>query len=152
MKNDWKGMEHLPNLEHLRMAALASTGLMAEFARAAAQDIEELLELLPVRREATLPASAWAGSAAPYTQTVSVEGVRADEAGQLVQIVPRTAGREAWDAAGVRCTAQGAGKLTFSAQEKPSGNISVFVLLQAFGGEAASTLSRSEAGAREVTG
>lgn len=86
--------------------------------------------LLPVSRTVTLTAGAWAGAAAPYSQTVSVPGVTADEAAQQVQVVPAAAGMDAWEAAEVKCTAQGAGTLTFRAREKPSAAIQVFVILQ----------------------
>ena len=121
----------LTNLAHLRLAALAAQGLTAEVAAAVADAIEEVAERLPVRRSVTLKSAAtsWAGSG-PYTQTVAVEGVRADEAGQLVRIVPVSTSEDAWEAAGVKCTGQGAGALTFSAQEKPGGNLSVYVILQ----------------------
>lgn len=124
MKND------LTNLAHLRQTALAAQGLMAEVAGAAAEAIEEVAAGLPVQRSVTLTAAGWTGSAAPYAQTAAVAGVRADEAGQLVQVVPASASLEAWEAAGVKCTGQGAGTLAFSAQEKPGGNILVYVILQ----------------------
>lgn len=121
------------SVDQLRQAALASQGLAAEVAGAAADAIVEVADALPVRRSVTLTASGWAGSAAPYTQTAAVAGVRADEAGQLVQVAPASASREAWNAAGVQCTAQGAGTLTFSAAEKPGTDISVYVVLQEVG-------------------
>ena len=119
----------LPNLGHLREAALAARGLIGAVAGAAADAIAEVAAGLPVRRSVTLTAAGWAGSG-PYTQTAAVEGVRADEAGQLVQVVPASASLEAWEAAGVKCTGQGAGTLAFSAQEMPTADISIFVILQ----------------------
>lgn len=119
----------LTTLGHLRDAALAARGLIGTVASAAADAIAEVAAGLPRRRSVTLTAAGWTGSG-PYTKSVAVAGVRADEAGQLVQVVPASASREAWEAAGVKCTGQGAGTLAFSAQEKPSGNISVYVILQ----------------------
>lgn len=120
----------MTSVEQLRQTALACQGLAAEVAGAAADAIAEVAEGLPVRRSATLTAAGWAGSAAPYTQTAAVAGVRADEAGQLVQTVPASASREAWNAAGVQCTGQGAGSLAFEALENPGTDISVYVVLQ----------------------
>ena len=119
----------LTSVAQLRQAALAAQGLTAEVAGAAAEAIAEVAAGLPVGRSVTLAAASWTGSG-PYTQTAAVAGVRADEAGQLVQVVPAAGSMDAWEAAGVRCTAQGAGTLTFQAQEKPAAGISIFVILQ----------------------
>ncbi len=123
----------MTSVDQLRQAALACQGLAAEVAGAAADAIAEVADALPVRRSVTLTASGWAGSAAPYTQTAAVTGVRADEAGQLVQVAPASVSRESWNAAGVQCTGQGNGTLAFEAREKPEGNISVYVVLQEVG-------------------
>lgn len=56
---------------------------------------------------ATLPLASWAGAQAPYTQTVTVSGVTAND---LIIV----GGDDGYSAAGVKCTAQAAGKLTFS--------------------------------------
>ena len=134
----------LPNLGHLRETALAAQGLIAEVALAAAEDIEAAM---PQSRIVTLPVTGWTGTAAgavadrpqgsegaaqaaPYSQTVDVAGILADEGAQMVQIVPAAASMDAWEAAGVRCTAQAAGKLTFAAKEKPGGSLKIFVVLQ----------------------
>ena len=84
----------------------------------------------PIGRSVTLTADNWTGTAAPYSQTVAVPGVLADEAVQLVQIVPTADSMDAWEAAGVRCTAQAVGKLTFMAKEKPAGDLNIFAILQ----------------------
>lgn len=121
----------LPNLGHLRETALAAQGLIAEVALAAAEDIEAAM---PHSRTVTLPATGWKGDAVPYSQAVDVAGVLADEAAQLVQIVPAADSMDAWEAAGVRCAAQAAGKLTFTAKEKPGGSLKIFVVLQEVAG------------------
>lgn len=121
----------LPKLGHLRQAALAAKGLIAEVALAAAEDIEAAM---PQSRTVTLPTTGWTGSTVPYSQTVSVSGVLADEAAQLVQIVPAADSMDAWEAAGAKCTAQAAGKLTFTAKEKPGGSLKIFVVLQEVAG------------------
>lgn len=122
----------MTSLDQLRQTALACQGLAAEVAGAAADAIAEVAGALPVRRSVTLTAAGWTGSG-PYTQTAAVAGVRADEAGQLVQVAPAAANREAWNAAGVQCTGQGAGSLAFEASEKPGTDISVYVILQEVG-------------------
>lgn len=123
MKND------LTSLEHLRRTTLEARGLIGAVASTAAEAVEEVAAGLPVKRAVTLTAAGWTGNG-PYAQTVAVEGARADEAGQMVRLVPAAAGRSVWDAAGAECTGQGAGVLTFSAVKKPAADIQVFVILQ----------------------
>ena len=123
--------DKITNLGHLRETALEAKGLIAEVALAAAEDIEAAM---PQSRTVNLPTTGWKGDAVPYSQTVDVAGVLADEAAQLVQIVPTAESMDAWAAAGVRCTAQAAGKLTFTAKAKPDGNLKIFVVLQEVAG------------------
>lgn len=87
--------------------------------------------LLPVIHKVTLAAGAWTGAAAPYSQTVSVPGVLADEAAQIIQPAPTAGSLEVWSASGVLCAAQGAGTLTFTAREKPAADILLQVAVQA---------------------
>ena len=120
----------LTSLDQLRQTALGARDRSAKVAAVALKAVEDVVDLLPIRREAVLAAGSWAGTAAPFTQTVAVAGVRADEAGQRVEVVPKTASLAAWDAAGVRCTVQAAGALAFTAKVKPAANINIFVVLQ----------------------
>ena len=87
--------------------------------------------LLPTIHALTLTAGAWEGEASPYSQTVPVPGVLADEAAQLIQPAPAAGSLEAWSAAGLLCAAQGAGTLTFTARELPEEDILVNVAVQA---------------------
>lgn len=119
----------LTSLEHLRRSVLAAKGLIGSVAGTAAEAVEEIAAGLPARRAAVLAAAGWTGGG-PYAQTVAMAGVRADEGGQIVQIVPAADGLAVWSASGARCTGQEAGKLTFSAREKPGKDISIFVILQ----------------------
>lgn len=122
----------MTSVDQLRQTALACQGLAADVAGAAADAIAEVADALPVRRSVTLTAAGWAGSG-PYTQTAAVAGVRADEAGQLVQVAPASASLAVWNTAQVQCTGQGAGSLAFKALEKPGTDISVYVVLQEVG-------------------
>lgn len=123
MKND------LTSLEHLRQAALEARGLIGAVANTAAEAVEEVAALLPVRRTLTLTAAGWSGSG-PFVQTAAVDGVRADEAGQLVLPAPAEGSLTAWNEAGVQCTGQEEGMLMFTAQEKPGVDLRMFVVLQ----------------------
>ena len=80
----------------------------------------------PVYRTVTLTTSAWASN----TQTVTVSGVLADETAQLIQPVPAIASQSAYYAAGIMCTGQAANSLTFTCQEAPSSDLTVYVVIQ----------------------
>lgn len=74
----------------------------------------------------TLTASGWANG----VQTVAVEGVSADETAQLIQPVPSAASQAAYIKAGVLCTGQADGKLTFTADAAPAEDLTVYVVIQ----------------------
>ena len=73
----------------------------------------------------SLSASGWSGSG-PYTQTVSASGVTASN---TVIVAPVYASQEKYNDCGVGASAQASGKLTFTAQSKPSSTLSVNVLI-----------------------
>ena len=72
----------------------------------------------------TLPASGWNANA--KTQTVSVAGVTAT-ANCIITAAPDS--YMAYAEAGVRCTAQGAGTLTFACETVPTANVAANVLI-----------------------
>lgn len=77
----------------------------------------------PVILTGILTAEGWSGSAAPYTQTLTITGIPASQdAAVFVSIAPTStaAQMEAWGACMVMATGHGANSLTFSAKgEKP---------------------------------
>ena len=75
----------------------------------------------------TLTASGWSSS---KTQTVTVSGVLADEAAQLITPTPAIASQTAYYGAGIRCTGQAANSLNFTAETIPSTNLTVYVTVQ----------------------
>ena len=77
----------------------------------------------------TLPLSAWSNN----TQTVTVQGVLADESKQLIQPMPTIADQAVYSAAGISCTGQAANKLTFKAQTVPTEDVQVYVVIQEVG-------------------
>ena len=81
--------------------------------------VDAVLGMIP---ELTLPAAGWSGGSI----TVSAEGVTASN---HVIVAPSPASRDAYINADVRCTAQGAGTLTFEAAATPQANIGVNVLV-----------------------
>ena len=74
----------------------------------------------------TLTASGWSDNA----QTVTVQGVLADETAQLIQPVPAIASQNAYYAAGILCTGQAANSLTFTCATVPAENLTVYVVMQ----------------------
>ena len=73
----------------------------------------------------TLTVASWNSST--KQQTVSVADVVADEKAQLILPMPATASMTAYNGAGIQCTAQAAGKLTFTADIVPTVAIDVYV-------------------------
>lgn len=73
----------------------------------------------------TLIVAGWDSTA--KTQTVNVTGVLADETKQLILPMPATASMSAYTEAGIMCTGQAAGKLTFTADTVPTASIDVYV-------------------------
>ena len=78
----------------------------------------------------TLTAAGWTGSSAPYTQTVTVAGILADESKQLIQPIPAEASKTAYAEAGVYASLQAANSLTFSCSEKPAVDLKVYIVIQ----------------------
>ena len=60
-------------------------------------------------------------------QTVAVADVVADETAQLILPMPAAASMTAYNDEGIQCTAQAAGKLTFTADTVPTTSIDVYV-------------------------
>lgn len=73
----------------------------------------------------TLTIAGWDGTA--KTQTVNVTGVLADETKQLILPMPAVASMSAYTEAGIMCTGQATGKLTFTADTVPTASIDVYV-------------------------
>lgn len=82
----------------------------------------------PTLTSVTLAAASW--SATDKTQTVSVSGVLLETSPQVVTVSPNLANQEAYLAAGVRCTAQAAGKLTFTADTVPTDDLTVYIKME----------------------
>lgn len=74
----------------------------------------------------TLAMAAWDGAEAPFTQTVTVQGMTAN-ANMIA--CPAPASLDAYGAAGVRCTEQGANSLTFSCDSASESDLTVNILI-----------------------
>ena len=74
----------------------------------------------------TLTTSGWSSN----TQTVTVSGVVASEAAQLITPTPAITSQSAYYEAGIMCTGQAANSLTFTCQTVPTSNLTVYVVIQ----------------------
>ena len=81
---------------------------------------------IAIGASAELTVAGWTGSAAPYSQTVSVTGVTETNA---VVASPAPASITAYGVAECRCTGQAAGTLTFQCERKPDAALTVNVLI-----------------------
>ena len=76
----------------------------------------------------TLTSAGW--NATTLTQTVTVTGVSATEGSQIITPIPASSSQSNYLYYGIVCTGQAANSLTFTATEKPTSNISLFVVIQ----------------------
>lgn len=76
----------------------------------------------PVARTATLTVAGWSNN----TQTVSVEGVTANS---ILTVTYAPASHDAWLDAGVYCSAQGAGTLTFACDTVPTAALTANIVI-----------------------
>lgn len=91
-----------------------------------------MLDITPISTTtATLTASGWTTSDDATTQTVSVTGVTATSV-LLVSSAP--ANHTAWLEAGVYCSAQGAGTLTFTCADTPEDSLTANVMIMEVAG------------------
>lgn len=88
----------------------------------------EAVKRLPKSVSVTLTASGWDSTA--KTQTATVTGVLDDETKQLITPTPALASQAAYYAAGILCTGQAAGSLTFTCKEVPTADLTVYVVIQ----------------------
>lgn len=97
----------------------------------------------PKSTTVTLAASGWVNSNAIFpgdpvptgspTQTVTVQGILADETKQLIQPMPAVASQAAYMSAGIYCSGQAANSLTFTCTTVPTEDISLFVVITEVG-------------------
>lgn len=83
-----------------------------------------------ILRTVTLSAAAWTGTEAPFTQTVTVNDVLADETKQAIHVSPSAGYGTMYGSAGIECTAQDENSLTFSCEAAPENDITVNIAIQ----------------------
>lgn len=74
--------------------------------------------------EIIIPLSLWSNN----VQTVEVPGVHAEESEQLVLFVPKVSSQREYYDAGILCTVQAEGSLTFTCQTTPTIDLTVYVV------------------------
>lgn len=77
----------------------------------------------------TLSAAGWHN----FSQTAATPGVLEDETKQLITPTPSMASQDAYHNAGIRCTAQAADELIFTAKNVPTNDLTVYVTIQEVG-------------------
>lgn len=82
----------------------------------------------PKATKVTLTVAGW--NATSKTQTATVTGILSDESKQLILPMPASTSLEAYSAAGIQATGQGANSLTFTCQTVPTAAIDVWVSVQ----------------------
>lgn len=83
---------------------------------------------MPKAHKVTLTVAGWDASA--KTQTVTVNGVLADESAQLIQPMPAMVSQSSYYGAEVLCSGQAANSLTFTCQNVPTEDLTVYVVMQ----------------------
>lgn len=82
----------------------------------------KLLESKHAAETATLTAAGWSNK----TQTVTVEGVTASN---TILVAPASDSQEVWGKAGIVCTAQEAGSLTFTCKSVPTAAVTANIVI-----------------------
>lgn len=82
----------------------------------------------PTACKVKLTVAGWNSSA--KTQSVTIDGVSADEASQLLLPMPTAASKSAYDDAGIQMTGQAANSVTFTCDTVPTAAIEVWVVIQ----------------------
>ena len=87
---------------------------------------DDVAAAMPRLRTVTLTNSAWSSN----TQTATVQGVSANETSQKITVAPSSASRTLYNDSGVQCTAQAANRLTFTCENVPGADLTVYVTIE----------------------
>ena len=114
-----------------KFVAVASRSTTAAYAYPPSDTVDRLvnagLAKAPVAHKVTLSTSGWNSST--KQQTVNCADVAVDETAQLILPMPAAASLSAYNDAGILCTGQGAGTLTFQCETVPTAAIDVYVTI-----------------------
>ena len=82
------------------------------------------------QRTVTLSSTRWTASGDVYTQTATVSGVSATETAQEIHVTPATTSMTAYMEAGVYASGQASNRITFTASENPTADLTVYALIK----------------------
>lgn len=85
-------------------------------------------DTVPTACKVKLTVAGWNSST--KTQSVTISGVSADEASQLLLPMPTAASKSAYDESGIQMTGQAANSVTFTCDTVPTAAIEVWVVIQ----------------------
>lgn len=100
-------------------------GQLVGFSENGQAESQDIFKLIPI----TLAASDWMGDFAPFTQSLTVNGVLEDETKQGIWATPKSESLTPWNDAAILAVKQGPDSLTFQARRKPDLDIFGFVLV-----------------------
>ena len=86
--------------------------------------------LSTTQRTVTLSSTRWTANGDVYTQIATVSGVSSTETAQEIHVTPATASMTAYMEAGVYASRQAANQITFTASEKPTADLTVYVVIR----------------------
>ena len=116
------------NIKHNGVTLSGGAGITSDQHLTTKKYVDDTVgSVVPSACKVTLSASGWDSTA--KTQSVTVSGVLEDESKQLIIPMPAEASMTAYNDAGIQCTAQAAGKLTFTADTVPTVAIDVYVTI-----------------------
>lgn len=116
------------NIKHNGVTLSGGAGITSDQHLTTKKYVDDTVgSVVPSACKVTLTASGWDSTA--KTQSATVSGVLEDESKQLIIPMPAVASMTAYNDAGIQCTAQATGKLTFTADTVPTVAIDVYVTI-----------------------
>ena len=108
-----------------------SNGIVTEILMLASGDMQSgNIDMRRFHTTVTLTSADWTASGDVYTQSAYVPEVSAIETEQEIHVTPAIASMSAYMEAGVYASAQAENQITFTASEKPTADLTVYVLIK----------------------
>ena len=108
-----------------------SNGIVTETLMLASGDMQSGdIDIKQFHTTVTLTSADWTASGDVYTQSAYIQRVSATETEQEIHVTPAIASMTAYMEAGVYASAQAENQITFTASEKPTVDLTVYVLIK----------------------